>query len=193
LRIALFGGTFDPIHDAHIAIACAAQERFALDRVLIIPAANPPHKTGKPTAPYADRLRMVELACVGRPGLEGSPLERGDEASYSIQTIERVRSELGSEAGLYFLIGADAFAEVRTWFRWRDVIAAVDFIVVSRPGHTYDAPAGARVHKLDNVALPVSSSSIRERLARGEQPGEVSPAVFEYIRANGLYGFSRRR
>jgi nicotinate-nucleotide adenylyltransferase len=193
LNIALFGGTFDPVHNAHIAVAAAARDRFGLDRVLLIPAANPPHKTRRQTAPYDDRLRMVELACTGHPGLEASPIERGGEASYSIRTIERVRPELGPEDRLYFLIGADAFAEVRTWFRWRDVIQTVDFIVVSRPGHEYSVPDGARVHKLDDVLFPVSSSEIRASLARGEPPADIDPAVFEYIRTNGLYGFTRRR
>jgi len=86
-----------------------------------------------------------------------------------------------------FLVGADAFAEIRTWHRWTDVVAQVEFIVVTRPGHNYESPPGARVRRLDTVALPVSSSEIRHTLARGGTPAELPARVVDYIRANGLY------
>jgi nicotinate-nucleotide adenylyltransferase len=193
LRIALFGGTFDPIHDAHIAIAKAAREAFGLGRVLIIPAANPPHKDTRETEEYEHRYRMVELACDGIEWLEPSRLEAGVEKSYSIHTIERLRPTLQAEDELFFLIGADAFAEVRTWFRWLDVIKAVAFIVVSRPGHEFDVPAGAIVHRLETVSLDVSSSAIREQLAHGQRPANLPDHVFEYIRAHCLYDFAVNR
>src|SRR5947207_7734851 len=90
LRIALFGGTFDPIHCAHVTAAHAAADRFALDRVLFIPAANPPHKDTSHGATYEDRFRMVELACEGQARFEASRLEEGSAKSYSIVTIEKV-------------------------------------------------------------------------------------------------------
>jgi nicotinate-nucleotide adenylyltransferase len=188
LRIALFGGTFDPIHNAHIAAAEAARDTFALDRVLLIPAANPPHKT-RETESYEHRYRMVELACGHDGGLWASRLDSGIEKSYSIHTIERLRQTLDLKDELFFVIGADAFAEVRTWFRWEDVIAAVAFIVVSRPGHEYDIPEGATVHRLETVSMEVSSSAIRDQLEQGRHPADLPDAVFEYIRAHGLYGF----
>jgi nicotinate-nucleotide adenylyltransferase len=88
---------------------------------------------------------------------------------------------------VFFVIGADAFAEIQTWFRWQDVVREVEFIVVTRPGHHYESPPGARVHRLETVALPVSSSEIRAALARGETPAELPTSVLDYIRANGLY------
>jgi nicotinate-nucleotide adenylyltransferase len=182
MRIAIFGGTFDPIHSAHLVVAREAAERFSLDRVLFVPAANPPHKEAG--ADYEHRLRMVELACAGHPNFVVSRLEAGREKSYSINTIERVKTENGQ---VFFVIGADAFADIRTWHRWEDVVRAVDFIVVTRPGHQYTSPPGARVHSLETVALPVSSSEIRQALARGETPADVPSTVVEYIRANGLY------
>ncbi len=183
MRTAIFGGTFDPIHSAHLVVAREAAEAFLLDRVLFIPAANPPHKeTG---VSYEQRYKMVELACSGEPRFIASRLEQGREKSYSIHTIERVKA-MGDE--VFFVIGADAFAEMLTWYRWEDVVRAVDFIVVARPGHAFTSPPGARVHRLETVALPVSSSEIRQALARGETPPELPPAVFEYIRANELYG-----
>jgi nicotinate-nucleotide adenylyltransferase len=187
LRLAIFGGTFDPIHCAHLAVAREAARAFALDRVLFVPAATPPHKQRPDCASYKDRLRMVELACAGEPAFEASRLEAGKEKSYSIRTIGRVKAGLKTEDQLYFLIGADAFAEVRTWYRWKEVVEAVEFIVVTRPGHDYEAPPGARINRLDSLALPVSSSEIRRRLARGEEPDEVPAAVMAYIRERGLY------
>jgi nicotinate-nucleotide adenylyltransferase len=188
LNLAIFGGTFDPIHCAHLAVARAARDRFGLSRVLLVPAANPPHKQARTTEPYADRLRMVELACENERGLVPSNLEAGRDKSFSIVTIERVRATVASNDRLFFLIGADAFAEVTTWFRWTEVIRAVEFIVVTRPGHAYAAPDGAVVHPLEDVCLPVSSSDIREKLAAGEFVKELPRSVFEYIRERGLYG-----
>ena len=190
MNIALLGGTFDPVHNAHLAIAVAARDTYALDRVLMIPAAKPPHKTGRSTATYEHRYRMVELACRDIAGLEPSRLEEGDETSYSLRTISRVRAMLTPVDRLYFLIGADAFAEVRSWYRWQEVLRAVEFIVVTRPGHTYDVPESGVAHPLRTVDLPVSSSEIRERLARGEAPAELPPAVLDYIRTHGLYRYS---
>ena len=187
MRIALFGGTFDPIHNAHLRIAREAARQFVLDRIWFIPAARPPHKSGITSASYDDRYRMVALACAGEPLFEASRIEEGEDKSYSIETIERVRALLGREDELYFLIGADAFADIRTWRRWREVVASVEFIVVSRPGGHYETPEGAMVHPLEGVSLPVSSSGIRRRLAAGDDQVEVPPAVFAYIQAHGLY------
>jgi nicotinate-nucleotide adenylyltransferase len=188
LRLAIFGGTFDPVHKAHLAIAGAAADRFALDRVLFVPAAHPPHKRGGTHAPFADRLRMIELATAGDPRFEASRLEEGTERSYSIDTIERVRATLSSGDELFFLIGADAFAEIRTWHRWGDVVRAVRLIVVSRPGATYEIPEGAIAERIDTLQLPVSSSEIRSALAEGRQPEVLTPAVFDYARSHCLYG-----
>jgi nicotinate-nucleotide adenylyltransferase len=189
MKIAILGGTFDPIHNAHLAVACAARDAFGLDRVLLVPAANPPHKQHRLTEPWAHRFRMVELACAAHRGLEASAIEAADSKSYSIQTIEKLRAGLSPSDTLYFIIGADAFAEIGTWFRAQDVVQSVEFIVVTRPGHEYSIPEGARVHTLDTVHMPVSSSRIREMLALCERPAEISPAVFEYIREHRLYGF----
>ncbi len=187
MKIAIFGGTFDPVHSAHLAAAREAVRVFGLSRVLFVPASRPPHKSGATVAGYEDRYRMVELACQGEPRFEASRLEEGAERSYSIDTIERVRGRLDSGDELLFLIGADAFAEIATWRRSQDVIREVRFIVVSRPGHDYAIPPGARVERLDTVALAVSSSAIRAGLAAGGSPAELPPAVYEYIRERGLY------
>jgi nicotinate-nucleotide adenylyltransferase len=188
MKLAIFGGTFDPIHKAHLAVASRAAERFRLDRVLFVPAAHPPHKAGITHAPYDDRVRMAELACRGDARFEVSRLEEGVHRSYSINTIEKMRARMGPGDELFFIIGADAFAEIRTWLRWEDVARRVRFIVVSRPGHVYEAPPGVRLERLDTIELPVSSSGIRRALAAGERPAEVSEPVLEYIFSHGLYG-----
>ena len=184
MRLGLFGGTFDPIHTAHLTVAREAADQFHLDQVWFIPAAHPPHKPDQMVAGYEDRFRMVELACRVDPRFLPSRLEAGAQKSYSVDTVAKVRA-MGEEP--FFIIGADAFAEIATWHRWHDLIRSTEFIVVTRPGHTYTTPAEARVHRLDTVALPVSSSEIRNRIARGQRPPELPLAVAEYIERKGLY------
>ena len=185
MRVALFGGAFDPIHNAHIRIAREAIRRCALDEMLLIPAANPPHK--RMHAPYEDRYRMVELAVEGQPGMIASRLEAGPAQSFSIDTIERLKPQLQPQDRLFFLIGADAFADLHTWKRWQDIVKAVEFLVVSRPGHQYRIPDGARVERLDTLELEVSSSDIRERLEAGDSEVDAPAAVLAYIREKKLY------
>jgi nicotinate-nucleotide adenylyltransferase len=190
-RTALFGGTFDPIHNAHLEIARAAADRFDLAKVLFVPAANPPHKPGGATASYEDRVRMAELACAGDRRFEVSrieaPPEDGSEPnrSYSIVTIEKLQA--AGVKRLSFLIGADAFREIQTWYRWRDVVSSVEFIVVTRPGAAWESPPDAVVHELTGLDLRVSSSDIRNQLLEGKRDIPVPPAVLEYIRDHHLY------
>ena len=184
MRLALFGGTFDPIHNAHLTVAREAAGQFQLDQVWFIPAAHPPHKSDHTGATYDDRFHMTQLACQEDPRFVASRLEAGESKSYSVDTVERVRA-LGEQP--YFIIGADAFAEIASWHRWQDLIRMTEFIVVTRPGHQYATPPGARVHRLETVALPVSSSEIRKKLAEGQIPDELPPAVGRYIAEHGLY------
>ena len=169
-------------------MAQEAADKFQLAQVLFIPAANPPHKVDSTGAGYEDRYRMVELACAADPRFVPSRLEEGAGKSYSIDTIEKVWSP---DRPPYFIIGADAFAEIGSWHRWEDVVRRTDFIVVTRPGHEYQTPPGARVYRLDTLALPVSSSEIRRKLAAGEKPAELPEAVTNYITEHGLYHWPR--
>jgi nicotinate-nucleotide adenylyltransferase len=187
MRTAIFGGTFDPIHSAHLEMARRAADQYRLDRVLFIPAGNPPHKQAD--ASFEQRYHMVELACAADPRFVASRLEERAGKSYSIDTIERVMAANAALDGpLFFIIGSDAFAEIQTWRRWEDVIRAVEFIVVTRLRYEIAGPSGARVHRLDSLELPVSSSDIRDALARGESPAELPPTVADYIRDHRLYG-----
>lgn len=192
-RICLFGGTFDPIHDAHLRIAEEALKAFSLDRVLFVPAAHPPHKDPSVVTPYQDRFQMVKLACEPYPAFEASRLEEGEQQSYTADTLRRFRTQLREGDELFFLIGSDAFDELETWKDWRDVVAMTEFIVVSRPGGQYRVPQNARVHRLDGLALPVSSSTIRARLAAGEPTPELPIEIRRFIEERGLYGFGTSR
>jgi len=188
MRFALFGGTFDPIHNAHLVVAREAADQFHLEQVWFVPAAHPPHKSAQTGASFEDRCHMVELACRNDRRFVLSKLEEGQGKSYSIDTVEKV---LASGEQPSFIIGADAFADICSWHRWQDLLKLTEFIVVTRPGHQYTAPEGARVHRLETVALPVSSSEVRRRLAGGEMPPELPASVAAYIAGRGLYGFPR--
>jgi nicotinate-nucleotide adenylyltransferase len=190
-RICIFGGTFDPIHGAHLRIAEEACKKFGLTRVLFVPAGNPPHKESSGLAPYEDRYHMVEIACKPYGAFEASRLEAGEDRSYTVDTIRRFRDGLATEFDLFFLIGADAFDELETWKGWQDLLGLTEFIVVARPESEYRVPAGARVHRLDGLALPVSSSTIRARLAAGKATPELPIKVREFIEEHGLYSFGK--
>jgi nicotinate-nucleotide adenylyltransferase len=192
-RICVFGGTFDPIHKAHLRIAEEAAQRFDLDKVLFVPAGNPPHKESANVTSYEDRFRMVELACAPYPKFQASRLEEGTAPSYTIETLERLRAYIGPDDRLFFLIGADAFDELETWRRWKDVVALTEFIVVSRPGRDYHIPENAQVHRLEGLELPVSSSTIRLRLAAGESTPEVPAEVRAFIEKRGLYRHGKQQ
>ncbi len=189
-NVCLFGGTFDPIHMAHLRIAEEAQKKFKLDRVLFVPAGNPPHKESAGLTAYEDRYRMVEIACKPYPGFVASRLEAARRPSYTVDTVKRVRKELAPDDRLFFLVGGDAFDELDTWKSWQELVRLTEFIVVSRPESEYRVPEGARVHRLDGLALPVSSSTIRARLANGEATPELPAEVRAFVEKRGLYSFA---
>lgn len=190
-RICIFGGTFDPIHAAHLRIAEEACRKYSLTRVLFVPASNPPHKESSGLAPYEDRYAMVDIACRPYPAFEASRLEAGEDRSYTVDTICRFRSETAGDFDLFFLIGADAFDELETWKGWQELLSLTEFIVVARPESEYRVPAGARVHRLDGLALPVSSSTIRARLAAGKATPELPAEVRAFIETHELYSFGK--
>ena len=137
MRIALFGGTFDPIHSGHLRVAEAAAGEFALDKLLFVPAAHPPHKHRLKLTPFAHRYAMVSLACASDPRFVPSLLEaptRDARPQYSVDTCTRARRELGARDRLFFLIGMDALLDLPHWKHYRRLLDLVNFIVVSRPG-----------------------------------------------------------
>ena len=114
-------------------------------------------------------------------------LESTEQPSYTTMTLQKLQEQGFAPSELFFIIGADAFAEIRTWKSWQDVVSALEFIVVSRPGHPYEIPAGAHVHRLDTLDLAVSSSEIRTRLAAVNAELDVPTAVLDYICERNLY------
>ena len=208
MRIGFFGGSFDPPHCGHLAVARAALGSFALDRVLLAPAALQPLKRAHTEASFADRLRMVELLCSGAPvleaaaGLEASSIDGpqpGGQPNYTIDTLGRLRAALPGAAELFVIVGADSFLTVRQWKRSDDLLEAAQWIVVSRPGFDLRALDGlglspgqrARVHRLEGVAEPISATAVRAALRAGQDGAGLLPEpVLAYIRQHRLYGAS---
>jgi nicotinate-nucleotide adenylyltransferase len=141
MRIAFFGGTFDPPHRGHIAIARAAITRLGLDQVLVAPVATQPLKGGSGHSSFEDRLAMVRLAVAGEPGLAASdvdaPLPDG-RPNYTFETLQRLRNQLQPSDELFFLLGADSFLTLRRWHQCAELLLFCDFIVAGRPGFSLE-------------------------------------------------------
>ncbi|HET9820547.1 MAG TPA: nicotinate-nucleotide adenylyltransferase [Burkholderiaceae bacterium] len=189
-RIGLFGGTFDPPHNAHLALAAAALAALALDAVRWIPAGDPWQKAQRISA-AAHREAMVRLAIAGEPrfALDRRELERHGP-SYTIDTVRELQAgEPGAD--WFLLIGADQYAGLHTWRDWPELLDRVGLAVANRPGARAapDPAVAARAHRV--VPLPlldVSATEIRDRVARGAPIDHmVPPAVARYIEANRLY------
>lgn len=181
-------------------MAEAARDAFALDLVLLAPTGLQPLKPDAHAAPFDDRLAMVELLCEGSRGLAAVDVERprGDGVpNYTVDTLERLRRATGGQSEIFVIVGADSFVDLP---RWRDpagLLAAAQWIVVSRPGFTAEQLRGvalpehdaSRVHLLDGVAVPVSATEVRERLLQGEDSADaLTPSVRDYIATHHLYG-----
>src|SRR5438270_6642326 len=138
-RVGLYGGTFDPVHAGHIAVARALLELFTLDEVLFIPAHVAPHKRSNARQPAAPlhRYAMLVLATMDEPRCKVSTIELdAPERPYTVETLARLRAEFGSSARLFFVMGADSWADITTWREWQRLLALTDQIVVTRPGYT---------------------------------------------------------
>jgi nicotinate-nucleotide adenylyltransferase len=139
-RIALYGGTFDPVHVGHIAVAQGLSKLFALDEVLFIPAALAPHKRESKVTPAFHRYAMLALATQHEPLMRISTIELdAPEKPYTFETLARMQESLGSEAQLFFVMGADSWMEITTWREWERVLMSSNHIVVARPGYGWDA------------------------------------------------------
>jgi nicotinate-nucleotide adenylyltransferase len=217
IRIGLLGGTLDPIHLGHVETAQAARRALELDRVYVLPSHMPPHRSQAVASGY-HRFAMTALAVNGLEGLAASDVElRTPGRSYTADTLTRYheRSGLGATQ-IFFIAGADAFAEIETWYRYPEVLELAQFIVVSRPGFSSErlrghlaglssrmvsvSPSGARtatrpgqrrspgIFLLDVMTPDVSSTDIRNRLLTGESiTGLVPAAVERHIVQHGLY------
>ena len=183
-RIGVFGGTFDPVHVGHLAIALAALESVPLDRVLFVPARRSPLKDRDPQASVADRVTMLQAAIAGEPRFALSRVELDrDGVSYTVDTLEALRMD----GELFLILGSDALAHLARW-RSPDRIRELSTILVaSRPGAPEPDPMH-RARAFDAPRLDISSRELRARAARGMSLRYLVPdAVWEHIRKRGLY------
>ena len=191
-RIGLFGGTFDPPHDAHLALAHAALDQLALDRLLWVPAGQPWQKAGVRTlTPAAQRAAMVELAIAGEPrfALERCELDRPGP-SYTLDTVRELqRREPGAD--WFLVVGQDQYARLATWHGWRELLALVTLAVAARDAEApAPDPALAGVpHRTVPIALaPMPHASTALRAGTAPLASMVPPAVARYIARHHLYG-----
>lgn len=193
MRIAFFGGSFDPPHRGHLAIAKAAADQFHLDQVLFAPAGLQPLKGDVRYTPYEDRLAMVELTCQQDARFLVSRLDapRADgQPNYTVDTLAVLRHSLAPDDRLFCLVGADSFHDLPRWRDPQRLLTLCDWIVVSRPGYALPAlPAQSsqQVHLLDGVYEDVSATAIRDALKHGFADAPLLPAVADYIRQHHLY------
>jgi nicotinate-nucleotide adenylyltransferase len=210
--LGILGGTFDPVHYGHLELAREVLATAHLSAMRLVPAGDPPHR-GAPVASGIQRLSMTELAVAGYPGLEVDPREiRRAGRSYTLLTLEELRTELPAQP-LALVVGADAFRELPTWHRWRELFALAHFVVVARPGAASAEPlrpelaaewerrcrptpaaltesAAGAIVRVAITPHPISASAIRAALARGDSQsvrGLLPPAVLAYIERNRLY------
>jgi len=199
--LGILGGTFDPIHIGHLAIAEEAREVLGLERILFVPAGVPPHKTDRPISAPAHRLAMVELAIAGNPAFEASTIELDRPGpSYTVETLEllteRARAD-GRAADLVFILSVEAFRELRSWRHPERILELARLAVVPRVGYAEASRALLAEHFpghedravfLDGPRLRMSGSEMRERAAHGRSLRYLVPdAVATYIGDHGLY------
>jgi nicotinate-nucleotide adenylyltransferase len=212
MNIGLMGGTFNPIHLAHLRIAEEAREAFRLDKVLFIPAADPPHKPLAGDVHFSRRCEMAGLAIAGNPAFELSDIEgQRTGKSYSVDTICHFRAQFPADA-LFFIIGSDSFYEIGTWHRFAEIFCLCNLIVIERPGQPVADPlallpvairgeftytsesrclrheSGYHVYFLTGCPLEISSTEIRLKIAGGHSITYlVPPAVAAYITTKRIY------
>lgn len=190
--IGIFGGTFDPVHNAHLRIARLALETLEPARLLWIPTGTPRYRAA-PVASAGHRLAMLRLALAGEPRYEIDARELRPEASgYTVDTLAALKAELGPQAALVLLIGSDQYEKLAGWHRWRELFGLARIAVVARPGWAPEAGTEVRsagpVLRVEMAPLDVSSTEIRERIARGaDVSGMLPPPVLEYISTHRLY------
>ena len=207
----ILGGTFDPVHRGHVALAQAALAELPLSEVLWLPSGSPGHRA-TPVAGARHRLAMLKLATAGnaRYRIDAAELDR-DEPTYSVHSLARLRAQLGGAQPLVLLLGSDSFLSLPTWLRWPELFGLAHIAVASRPGHPLGesgtppelaaeiarraAPPGefaaSAAGKIASFVMPptdISSSSVRARFAAGRDTSHLLPApVLAYIRSQHLY------
>jgi nicotinate-nucleotide adenylyltransferase len=197
-RIGILGGTFDPPHIGHLWLATLATDAIGLDRVLFMPAAQPPHKGGRLVTSAADRLLMTRLAVAGDDAFDLTIIEMERPGpSYTIDSVVELQRTYGNDASLYLLMAADSLAQIDTWRQPDELLDRIEWVVGPRPGgpaperstleKRFGEKAG-RIHLLEGPSLDVSSTQIRRRVAAGQAIRYLVPrGVEELIVDRGLY------
>ena len=211
-RVAVLGGSFNPIHYGHLLLADEVLELLGLDRVLFVPAATPPHKPAAQLAPAADRFEMVRVAIAGQPRFEVSDLElRRTGPSYTVDTLQELAA--GGDT-LFLVIGSETFLDLLNWRQPRRVASLARLVVIPRAGSAFDPESAAAQKVLREIgveggfvhagaaaalpprgvvivhatSLPLSASELRRRVREGRSLAfRMPPAAIDYVRAHGLY------
>jgi nicotinate-nucleotide adenylyltransferase len=200
-KLGIFGGTFNPIHIGHLIIAEAAREQYALQKVLFIPSAHPPHKQEHDIIPAHHRYQLVSLAVAGNPFFDVSDIEMKREGrSYSVETLKFLRQTETHPADYFFIVGADSVPELRTWKNVEELARLCTFLVVPRPDWQLDRLASEDLglppwiveqlltHVVSAPLIGISSTDIRHRVANGLSIKYLVPhPVEEYIVQHALY------
>lgn len=200
-RIGLLGGTFDPVHYAHLAIAEEVYVALKLTRVLFVLAGQPPHKQGEIITPVQQRLAMLELAIAGNPHFALSLVDvQRDGPSYTVDTLRLLRQEWGARAEFFFIIGGDSLEDLPNWYKPGEILAQTRLVALMRPGYTEISderrarletrlPAlKQRLIVLEGPRMDLSSTELRQRVASGRPVKyQVPEAVEAYILRQGLY------
>jgi nicotinate-nucleotide adenylyltransferase len=207
-KVGIFGGTFDPIHHGHLRLALELNQQLQLDEMRLMPSHRPPHRAA-PGVTSAMRVAMVRLAVAQCPALQIDERElRRTTPSYTVDSLLELRQELGTDVSLILAVGMDAFAQLHTWHRWRELLDYAHLVVVSRPGYTLpltgevadlvrakqvgagvlDVQAHGGILLSELSLLPISSSAIRAQVKRSESPQFLLPeAVWAYMLEHRLY------
>jgi nicotinate-nucleotide adenylyltransferase len=216
-RIAIYGGTFDPVHLGHIEVAKRVSELFEIDALLFVPAQLAPHKLTRPVTPGIHRYAMLVLATQEDPRLRVSTFElEGQDRRYTVDTLAHFKAEFGESADLFFVMGSDSWSEITTWREWKRLLTLVNHIVVTRPGYdlsldlvnadlrerifdvrgskqipkVVNQAAGEKIFFTDAVMLENSATEIRRAVREGDwnQLTRMAAApVADYIRKYELY------
>ncbi len=206
-KIALFGGTFDPIHRGHIITASEAVDRVGIDELIFVPTRRSPLKIFLPRAGDDDRLKMISLAIGGNKKFKVSDYElKKTSPCYTLETVRHFQKQYGDDAVIYWLAGADIVDELPLWYGAAELIDECNLTIMSRPGSAQvdfskfeDIWGAGRIRKLqqnviETSLVDISSAEIRSRLAAGEDASDMLDArVAEYIFEHGLYGTGGQR
>ncbi len=206
MRIAFFGGSFDPPHLGHLAVAQAAAQHLALDQVLLAPTGRQPFKRAGAEAPFTDRLAMVSLLCELDERLVPSTLDapNGDGTpNYTVDALTRLAQE-HPNATLFAIVGADSLTDLPGWRESARLFELASWISVSRPQHPFPQPLPpmlqteqerGHLHLIPNIDVPTSSTSLRDRLRQGSEDmsDEIPENILRYIRSHELYSSGHSR